>query len=344
MTGRAPLAISVGDPAGIGPELIVKIWHRYRDALLDTAPFFVVGGQALLGEVCRQLDEDGQISVAEINDPAEAAGVFAKHLPILAGPDCEYAPGEPSDDGAKFALESLQNAAKLVQSGKVSALVTAPVSKSQLSKVGFDYPGQTEFLAAACGVPVNDAVMMLAGPSLRTIPMTVHCPLAMVPDLLSQQLIVDRSRVAAKSLQRDFGIENPHLAVCGLNPHAGEEGKMGREEEEFIKPAITQLQSEGIDASGPHPADTVFAPHKRGSYDAIIAMYHDQALAPMKALDFDEGVNVTLGLPIIRTSPDHGTAFDIAGQGLANPSSMLAAIKLAAKCAELRTAFDAANG
>jgi 4-hydroxythreonine-4-phosphate dehydrogenase len=235
-------------------------------------------------------------------------------------------------------LESLKLATGLVIEGKASGLVTGPIAKAELAKVGFGFPGQTEFVADACGVAAEDAVMMLAGPTLRTVPLTVHIPLADVPASLTVELIVNKARIVAAALRRDFGIAAPRIAVCGLNPHAGEHGRMGREEIEIIRPALAALRAEGIDASGPHPADTLFAPHKRGTYDVAIAMYHDQALVPLKTLEFDQGVNVTLGLPIVRTSPDHGTAFDIAGKGIADPSAMIAAIRMAGEIAARRAA------
>src|SRR5690606_5661995 len=210
----------------------------------------------------------------------------------------------------------------------------------EMAKIGYPYPGQTEFVAAASGTAAEDAVMMLAGPQLRTVPMTVHCALSEVPGRLSIELIQRRATIVAWALQQDFGIEAPRVAICGLNPHAGENGRTSREEIEIITPAIEALRAEGIDATGPHPADTLFAPHKRDSYDVAVAMYHDQALVPLKTLDFDQGVNVTLGLPIVRTSPDHGTAFDIAGQGIASPGAMIAAIRMAGEMAARRASLD----
>ncbi|WP_242447383.1 4-hydroxythreonine-4-phosphate dehydrogenase PdxA [Aurantiacibacter aquimixticola] len=259
--------------------------------------------------------------------------------PCLDGPDGAYRPGQPDRDGAAIASDSLKLATDLVKSGYCSALVTAPVSKANIAQIDPGFIGQTEFFADACGLDHHASVMMLAGPSLKTVPMTVHCAFADVPDLLTVELIVERCRIVARSLQVDFGIRDPHIAIAGLNPHAGEDGRMGSEEIEIIAPAIAQLRTEGVNASGPHPADTLFAPHKRGTYDVAIAMYHDQALVPLKALDFDEGVNVTLGLPIVRTSPDHGTAFDIAGKGIARPDAMIAAIRMAAEIAERRAAL-----
>jgi len=224
----------------------------------------------------------------------------------------------------------------LALSGEAGGVVTGPVAKALLAEVGFDLPGQTEFVARACGVAAEDAVMMLAGPSLRTVPLTVHVALAAVPQILSTELIVRRARIVAEGLRRDFGIRSPRLAICALNPHAGENGRMGDEEQRIIAPAIATLRSEGINASGPHPADSLFASRARSTYDVAIAMYHDQALVPLKALDFDRGVNMTLGLPVVRTSPDHGTAFAIAGKRLADAGATIAAIRMAGEAAARR--------
>jgi 4-hydroxythreonine-4-phosphate dehydrogenase len=256
---------------------------------------------------------------------------------VWSGSNRTYRPGQPDGAGAQLAWKSLCNAIGLAK-GVVRGIVTGPVSKSAIDAIAPGFVGQTEALADSFHIPRDDAVMMLAGPSLRTVPMTVHCPLSEVPGRLSLDLIVDRSRIVDRALRHDFGIARPRLAICGLNPHAGEDGRMGREEIEIITPAIAALRAEGIDATGPHPADTLFAPHKRGSYDVAVAMYHDQALVPLKALDFDRGVNVTLGLPIVRTSPDHGTAFDIAGKGIADPGAMIAAIRMAGEMVARRAA------
>ncbi|ANY20276.1 4-hydroxythreonine-4-phosphate dehydrogenase 1 [Tsuneonella dongtanensis] len=266
--------------------------------------------------------------------------MFGRALPVLGELDGSWRPGFPDSAGATLALASLKRATELTFAGEASGVVTAPIAKALLAEVGFDHPGQTEFVAAACGVAAEDAVMMLAGPQLRTVPLTVHVALAEVPGRITTDLIVRRARVAAAALERDFGIEAPRVAVAALNPHAGEGGKFGDEEARIIAPAIKALRREGIAATGPHPADALFAPHARHGFDVALCMYHDQALIPLKALDFDAGVNVTLGLPIVRTSPDHGTAFDIAGTGRANPGAMIAAIRMAGECAMRR----AANG
>jgi len=329
---QAPLALSIGDPAGIGPELICEAWVQRKSAQMQ--PFFAIGGAGLLDAVAKQ--RGLACPIIAIADPSEAVEAFAHGLPVLGSEDAPYTPGQPNDAGAALALQSLAEAVRLALLGRSSGLVTAPVAKAQLANVGFEFPGQTEFLAAACGLTANDAVMMLAGPSLKTIPLTVHCALADVPGLISADLICHKARIICDALAHDFGVERPRLAIAGLNPHAGEDGRFGREEQTIIEPAIAALREEGIDATGPHPADALFTPRSRSQYDAALCMYHDQALIPLKALEFDEGVNVTLGLPIIRTSPDHGTAFDIAGQGVADPGAMCAAIRMANACASRR--------
>lgn len=330
------LAVSLGDPAGIGPEIIACAYASQEREKL--APFFVVGGADVLRAAAKLRGLD--LNIVAIADPSEAEQAFASGLPVLTGQDGPYEPGAPDRHGAGLALASLTQAAEFTKSGIATALVTAPISKSELAEVGFTHPGQTEFLASVCDLPARDAVMMLAGPSLRTVPLTVHCALAEVPQLLNHDLICHKARIVAAALTRDFGIERPRLVVAGLNPHAGESGRFGNEEETIITPAIEALRKEGIDATGPQPADALFTPRARARYHAALCMYHDQALIPLKTLEFDEGVNVTLGLPIIRTSPDHGTAFDIAGKGRADPSAMIAAIRLAGECAA-RRASDA---
>lgn len=324
--------MSLGDPAGIGPELICEAWAR-RDAE-RLPPFFVSGGAGVLSAAAAR--RGLEIPIVSVDNPAEADEAFAGSLPVLGRPDCEYRPGEPDENGARTALASLEIASSVAVSGEAAAIVTGPIAKAELAKVGFAFPGQTEFVAAASGMPAEDAVMMLASPQLRTVPLTVHCALSEVPGLMSIDLIRRRATIVDKALRQDFGIASPRIAICGLNPHAGESGRMGREEIETIGPAIAALRAQGIDATGPHPADSLFAPHARGTYDVAIAMYHDQALVPLKALDFDQGVNVTLGLPIVRTSPDHGTAFGIAGTGRARADAMIAAIRLAGEMAARR--------
>lgn len=328
-----PLAVSLGDPAGIGPEVVGKCWdNRGRFGL---PPFVAIGDP-------RSLDAVWDGPIATIDDPLEADSAFDVGLPILPIASAETdVPGHPSVAGAHCSLDALELAVGLARSGSAMAVVTGPVSKQQLYAIGFSHPGQTEFVAERCGISPGNVAMMLAGPSLRTVPVTTHVPLADVSELLSPALIETRGRAALRGLQRNFGIADPRLAIAGLNPHAGEGGALGREEIELIIPAIEALRAEGWRVTGPHPADTMFHSAARGQYDAALCMYHDQALIPLKALHFDEGVNITLGLPIVRTAPDHGTAFDIAGQDCADPRAMAAAIRLAADCAAHRAAVAA---
>ena len=328
-----PLAVSLGDPAGIGPEVVGKCWdHRDRFGL---PPFVAIGDPRSLASVW-----DGPI--AAIDDPREADSAFDVGLPILSIASAEAdIPGHPTVAGAHCSLDALELAVGLARSGSAAAVVTGPVSKHQLYNIGFTHPGQTEFVAERCGVSPANVAMMLAGPSLRTVPVTTHLPLSEVPQALNPGLIEARGRSALRGLQRSFGIADPRLAVAGLNPHAGEGGSLGREEIELIIPAIEALRAEGWRVTGPHPADTMFHTSARANYDAALCMYHDQALIPLKALHFEDGVNITLGLPIIRTAPDHGTAFDIAGQDRADPRAMAAAIRLAAECAINRSTIPA---
>ncbi len=332
MDARAPLAVSLGDPAGVGPELIAEAWAVREDELLP--PFFVVEGKGLLpaAAASRRM----HVPLVPIAHPGEATEAFAHGLPVLGSADHDFTPGIPTHDGAQLAFASLTWATRLAIAGEASGLVTAPISKARLAEVGWDYPGQTEFVAEACGVAREDAVMMLAGPSLCTVPITVHEAIGLVPSLLTSDLIVRRARTVARVLARDFALTHPRIAVCGLNPHAGEEGRFGDEEARIIVPAIETLCAEGLNVTGPHPADSLFAPHERERFDVALCMYHDQALIPVKALDFDKAVNVTLGLPIVRTSPDHGTAFALAGKNAADPGAMIAAIRMAGECAARR--------
>ncbi len=326
----APLAVSMGDPAGIGPEIVAAAWAaRVAEGL---PPFFAIGDRRALAAVW-----DGP--VVTLAAPGDAAAAFDTALPLVQVDDPgEIVPGDPNLAGARCALDSLEIAVGLARNGFAGGIVTGPVSKAQLYAIGFNYPGQTEFVAERCGIAASNAVMMLAGPTLRTVPITVHTPLADVPRQLTIELIVARARVAARALVRDYGIARPRLAFAGLNPHAGESGTLGREELDIIRPALEILAAEGIDVQGPLAADSMFHATARSHYDAALCMYHDQALIPLKTLHFDDGVNVTLGLPIVRTSPDHGTAFGIAGKGIASPLAMIAAIRMAGECAARRLA------
>lgn len=332
MTLPLPLALSIGDPAGIGPELAAAAWAA-RDTE-NLPPFFVIGSARVIEAAARARGLN--VRVCAVNAPDEVADCFADAIPVLDLGDLTYTPGQPDDAGAALALNALGVATGLVRSGAAAALVTGPIAKSRLARVGFDHPGQTEFVASACGIAPENAVMMLAGPSLRVVPITVHVALRDVPDLLTTELIRNRAAITAAALARDFGIAQPRLAVAGLNPHAGEDRRMGSEDAAIVAPAVALLQAAGIDAFGPLPPDTMFHAEARADYDVAICMYHDQALIPLKALDFDTGVNVTLGLPIIRTSPDHGTAFGIAGTGTARVGPTIAALRMAGECAMRR--------
>ena len=325
-----PIAISLGDPAGIGPEVLAKCWDN-RSAF-NLPSFVAIGDPRSIGAVW-----DGPIEL--ITDPREADSAFDVGLPMiqLAAADKDV-PGHPSVAGAHCSLDSLEIAVGLARSGSASAVVTGPVSKEQLYSIGFAHPGQTEFVAERCGVASANVAMMLAGPTLRTIPVTTHVALKDVIQKLNSGVIEARSRAVLRGLQRLFGIAQPRLAIAGLNPHSGEGGALGNEEIEIIRPAIATLADEGWRVTGPHPADTMFHTSARANYDAALCMYHDQALIPVKALHFEDAVNVTLGLPIVRTAPDHGTAFDIAGQDRADPRPMAAAIRMAAECAAHRAA------
>lgn len=324
--------MSLGDPAGIGPEIVAKSWVM-REAR-GLPPFFAVGDPAALRAVWLG-------PIALVRSPEEAAAAFPTALPCLQVAEAgEIVPGTPSIDGARTAFQSLEVAVGLARSESAAGIVTAPVGKEQLYGVGFTHPGQTEFIAERCGVSPQNAVMMLAGPSLKVVPVTVHIPLSDVPAALTIDLIRARALTTAKGLTRNFNIARPRLAVAGLNPHAGEGGALGREEIDIIRPAVESLREEGLDIVGPLAADGMFHARARETYDAALCMYHDQALIPIKTINFDDGVNITLGLPIVRTSPDHGTAFGIAGKNAANPGAMIAALRMAAEAARARLSHD----
>ncbi|WP_414903202.1 4-hydroxythreonine-4-phosphate dehydrogenase PdxA [Sphingomonas flavalba] len=325
---QSSLAVALGDPAGIGPEIVAKAWDYGHDGTL--APFFAVGD-------ARALQAVWSGPVQRIADPREAARVYPEALPLISVEDAgEIRPGQPDLEGARCSLDSLELAVGLTRSGAAAGLVTAPVSKAQLYAVGFTHPGQTEFIAERCGIARENAVMMLVGPGLKVVPITTHVPLARVAELLTVEMIVSSALTTARGVQRSFGIESPRLAFAGFNPHAGESGAIGREEIDIVEPALAILRAEGLDVSGPFAADTLFHPRARALYDVAMCLYHDQALIPLKTLYFDEGVNMTLGLPVVRTAPDHGTAFAIAGQNRAEPGAMIAALRLAAQAASAR--------
>jgi 4-hydroxythreonine-4-phosphate dehydrogenase len=313
------LALTMGDPAGIGPEITAAAWR----ALHETGPAFIV----IADPACFPADVPTSASIAD----------FARALPVmpikLAAPAL---PGRADTRNAPAILQSIERAVAMAQSGEVRGVVTNPIAKSVLQDAGFPHPGHTEFLAALTGCAGRE-IMMLASPMLRVVPVTVHLALRAALAALTTEAIVAAGVTTAAALTRDFGILRPRLAVAGLNPHAGEEGHMGQDEITLIRPAIAALRAQGLDVSGPWPPDALFTARARGQYDAAVCMYHDQALIPLKALDIDGGVNVTLGLPIVRTSPDHGTAFDIAGRGIADPASLIAAIRLADSIATQRS-------
>ena len=323
---RLPLAVTMGEPAGIGPELAL-LARRDRSA---SAPFCLYADPALMHERARRCGID--IAIVE-TDEAGAATAFVRGLPVIPlAADGRAEPGRPTVETAPAVVEAIDRAVGAVHAGRARAVVTAPIMKDVLYRSGFDHPGHTEYLGALgarlWGRPVTP-VMMIWSPILAVVPVTIHIALADVPKALTQDLIVETATIVAADLTSRFGLPRPRLAIAGLNPHAGENGALGHEEADVIEPAIALLRAAGLDVRGPLPADTMFHERARQTYDVALCMYHDQALAPAKALAFDEAVNVTLGLPFVRTSPDHGTAFDLAGTGRANPSSFLASLALA---------------
>jgi 4-hydroxythreonine-4-phosphate dehydrogenase len=327
-----PLALTQGDPSGIGPEITLKAWRNAREH--GGASFFVLGDPAHFERVSRVLGS--KVPIAE-TDASNVERVFIEALPILPLKARVIGkPGEPSPSDAAATIESIERAVAMIAEGSVAAIVTNPIAKDVLYAAGFRHPGHTEFLGELALRHFGHAaypVMLLWSPELAVVPATIHIPLSEVPARLTRDLLINTGRVVANDMIARFGIAEPRLAFCGLNPHAGERGSIGREEIDSIGPAIAELQRHGVRAAGPFPADTLFHATARARYDAVIAMYHDQALIPIKTIAFDSAVNVTLGLPFVRTSPDHGTAFDIAGQGKANPSSLIAALNLAARLA-----------
>jgi len=329
-----PIALSLGEPAGIGPEIIVKAWSALR---ADGPAFMVVGDAQSLAAASNA----GASIIRSVSSPGEAAGVFAEALPVLNLPlSSAVVAGKPAAAAAPAVIRWIETAAGLALSGEAGALVTAPIAKATLYAAGFHFPGHTEFLGELASAPPGAGgrgpIMMLAAVDLRVSLVTIHEPLAKVAGILTVERIVNAGLVTAQALTNDFGVDRPRLAVAALNPHAGEGGALGDEEKSIIAPAVLVLREAGVDASGPHPADSLFHAEARRRYDAVLCMYHDQALIPVKMLDFWGGVNVTLGLPIVRTSPDHGVGLDIAGRGQARPDSLIAAIRMAARIQELR--------
>ena len=331
--GSKPIALTMGEPAGIAPDITLKAWLSLRQT--QALCFFVIADADLLEERAKLLRL--AIDIAPLKAPAEAASLFARALPVLHLPlSFKPRPGEIIAETSKLVIGSIERAVALALEGEVSALVTNPIHKKALYGQGFKHSGHTDFIAwliRSRGL-VADPVMMLAAPGIRTVPLTVHIPLRQVAQALTIDKILAQTRVVNHDLQRYFGIAAPRIAITGLNPHAGEGGALGEEEQSVIAPAIERLKREGLNVEGPLPADSVFHEEARSRFDIVICMFHDQALIPVKTLGFHEGVNATLGLPIVRTSPDHGTALSLAGSGAANPTSLISAIKLAAQMAK----------
>lgn len=341
MTSRAaPLALTMGEPAGIGGEIALKAWlRRRREAVAAPPPFFLIDDPARLERLAADLGL--AVPVRAVDSPRQAARAFATALPVLPLTlPRAVAPGRPDPDNAAAVVASIDRAVALARAGEAAAVVTNPIHKRSLYAAGFEYPGHTEYLAELAarqtGAPAHP-VMMLACPGLRVVPVTVHLALADAVAALNKAAIVACARTTAEALVTDLAIARPRLAVAALNPHAGEGGTLGREEIDIIAPAVAELRGLGLAVSGPAPADTLFHEQARRAYDAVVCMYHDQALIPLKTVDIDHGVNITLGLPFVRTSPDHGTALDIAGTGQARDSSLVAALVAAAEMAERRT-------
>jgi 4-hydroxythreonine-4-phosphate dehydrogenase len=334
--------VTLGEPAGIGPDITLAAW--LTRARHDLPPFYVIGDPDHLAKRAAALGLDAPVAVVE---PEQAAARFASALPVVRLDRRATAnPGKPDESSGPAAIASINRAVSDVIGGQAAAVVTNPVAKSVLYKSGFAEPGHTEYLAKkSFELTGNPAwpVMMLWSPEVAVVPVTIHIPYKDVPDHLTRDLVFETGRVVAQDLKRRFGIARPRLAVAGLNPHAGEDGTIGREDANVVQPAVERLVADGIDARGPLAADSMFHEAARKTFDAALCMYHDQALIPIKTLAFDHAVNVTLGLPFIRTSPDHGTAFDIAGTGKASPTSLIAALKLAARLAEADAAAAAAN-
>jgi len=328
-----PLALTLGEPAGIGPDLALAVWHRRAE--LDVPRFYVVADPDFLSRRAGRLGLD--VPIAAVT-PVAAAAAFASALPVVAIDVAVSAePGRPDRSSAPAAIASIRRAVADVMAGAAAAIVTNPIAKNVLYDWGFAEPGHTEFLAAlvqeATGTSLRP-VMMLWSPELAVVPVTIHLPLRDIFKHLSTELVVETGRIVARDLAVRFRISRPRLAVAGLNPHAGENGVLGEEDRTIVAPAVARLMADGIDARGPLPADSLFHERARATYDVALCMYHDQALIPIKALAFDHAVNVTLGLPFVRTSPDHGTAFDIAGTGAADVTSLVAALRLAARLAK----------
>ena len=338
-----PLALTMGEPAGIGGEIALQAWLRRCEGV---PPFYVIADPDRLGALSTRLGWQAPVKVIETTE--NASKVFRDALPVVAaGGKCVAEPGRPNPRDARLVIAAIDRAVADVKAGRAAALVTNPINKKALYSAGFRHPGHTEYLGELAeriyGAPNVTPIMMLASHDLRVVPVTIHLALREAITALTSEAIVTAGRITHEGLKRDFGIAEPRLAVAGLNPHAGEGGALGSEDRDIVTPAVAALRAQGIEVRGPLAADTMFHAAARQGYDAALCMYHDQALIPIKTLDFDGAVNVTLGLPFIRTSPDHGTAFDIAGKGVARPDSLIAALKLAADMAARRADGGAAH-
>ncbi len=328
--GLSPIGVSMGEPSGIGSEIALKSWLENRNNL---PPFYLIDDP----ERIRKLASDmfAGLNIVEIDDPYRVESCFSDALPLLpVGEEVTSKPGQPDLRNASAVCRSIEMGVEACLNNRARALITLPIQKNTLYEAGFSYPGHTEYLGSLCGL--HKPVMMLASPMLRVVPVTIHTPLKEAIAAMTKESIVETATTTARALSRDFGIPLPRMAIAGLNPHAGEDGNLGEEDQQIILPAIQALKECGFSVSGPVPPDALFTPRQRETYDVAICHYHDQALIPIKALDVDNAVNVTLGLSIIRTSPDHGTALDIAGTGFADPSSFMAALKLADQMARNR--------
>jgi len=325
-----PLALTIGEPAGIGPDVTLIAW--LQRAKLELPPFYLIGDERFIAQRAATLSLDVPI---EVTEPENSSAVFSRALPLVpVGVAATANPGKPDASSAPAAIASIRRAVEHVMAGRAAAVVTNPIAKNVLYRSGFAEPGHTEFLARLAQEATGRAahpVMMLWSRELAVVPVTIHLPLKDVPGRLTADLVTETGRIVDRDLRTRFGLARPRLAIAGLNPHAGEDGALGEEDAAIVAPAVARLKAEGIDARGPIPADTMFHARARATYDVALCMYHDQALIPIKTLAFDTAVNVTLGLPFVRTSPDHGTAFDIAGTGRADPSSLVAALTLAAR-------------
>jgi len=329
-----PLALTSGEPGGVGREIALLAWSQKT----DLPAFFLIDDPAAVRERAAAIGLS--VPVVELAKAGDAPAAFGSGLPVLPhGFPAPDRPGHPDPANGPAVVEAIARAVRLVQAGEAAAVVTNPIQKETLYRAGFAYPGHTEYLAALAGPEIRP-VMLLAAPELRVVPVTIHIPLTEVPRQLTTELIVETGRITADTLRRDFGLAAPRLAIAGLNPHAGEGGTIGTEDRDVVAPAVARLQAAGIDAFGPAPADTLFHAEARAGYDVALGMYHDQVLVPLKTLDFWGGVNVTAGLPFIRTSPDHGTALNLAGTGRAKPDSLVAALRLAGQMAARRAALE----